>query len=110
MPKKAGEGTIVKKLVENNIILQKKTTELLVGLNTLTKKIDRMLTIFEEAGKKVGEVELDEDKINALATKLEALLDQNKDIAKGLILLERYIRGRSEYEMSSFSPKSLPRV
>jgi hypothetical protein len=38
-----------------------------------------------------------------LAGKLEALLDQNKNIARGLLLLEQYVRGRT----TSAPPKPL---
>jgi len=42
-----------------------------------------------------------------LASKLEILLEQNKVIAKGLILLEKYVRGKTDIETKSLQPKSL---
>lgn len=92
------EDKLVKALIENNLSLQKKTTELLHGFNELSKRIDKLVNLFETASKKVTEARIDDDKMAALAGKLESLLDQNKEIAKGLILLEKYVRGRSEFE------------
>lgn len=69
--------------------------ELLVSVNLLIKKLDKFIDIFEEASRHVGEVESTEAKIAALTNKLEILLEQNKSIAQGLILLEKYVRGRS---------------
>ena len=101
------EDQLVNRLIESNLVLQKKFLELLSSFQLLTKKIDRMLTLFEEAGKKINDVEIDEDRVKILAAKLETLLEQNKDIAKGLILLEKYVRGRNEYEESSFKSRPL---
>jgi len=101
----AQKEDLIDKLIESNILLQKKFMDVIISFQDMTKRLDRMLTLFEEAGKKISDVELDEDKMKVLAGKLETLLEQNKDIAKGLILLEKYVRGRSEYEESSFKPK-----
>ena len=101
----AQKEDLIDKLIESNILLQKKFMDVIISFQDMTKRLDRMLTLFEEAGKKISDVELDEDKMKVLAGKVETLLEQNKDIAKGLILLEKYVRGRSEYEESSFKPK-----
>jgi len=94
-PKKSSTHTgILDKLVENSILLQKKDAELLHSINELTKKIDRMLNVFEEASKHVMEVGEDR-RIIELTEKLESLLEQNKTIAKGLLMLEQYVRGKS---------------
>ncbi len=91
-------------LTENTIALQQKTTELIQNVSFLTKRIDRMVTIFEEAAKHI-QSGTDEP----LARKLDSLLEQNKNIARGLILLEKYIRERATVE-ESFPPKPLPRT
>ena len=57
-----------------------------------------MVSLFEEASKHVSEAETVEERVNELTTKLETLLDQNKSVARGLILLEKYVRGKSELE------------
>ena len=88
---------LIEQLIENNLILQKKETELMVNVNNLVKRIDRMLNVFEEASKHVMEVG-EEKKIIELADKLEELLNQNKNIAKGLIMLEQYVKTKSQFE------------
>ena len=86
--------------------LQEQHEELLASLHQLTVRLDKMFSLFEEASKHVAEVESSEAKITALSSKLESLLEQNKNIAKGLILLEKYVRGKSGLDTTS-GPKQL---
>ncbi len=86
--------------------LEDRHEELLVSMKTLTKRLDKVFSLFEEASKHVSEVESSEAKIAALSSKLESLLEQNKQIAKGLILLEKYVRGKSGLD-SAVAPKPL---
>lgn len=81
-------------LLQLNIELQKKNIELLEAMHSLTQKIDNLVNVFEEAAKNVANVEEDH-KIRDLANKLEELLEQNKSLANGLLLLERYVRSKS---------------
>ncbi|MEK6835100.1 MAG: hypothetical protein AABX61_02450 [Nanoarchaeota archaeon] len=81
-------------LVNLNIELQKKNIELLEAMHNLTQRIDNLVNVFEEAAKNVANVE-DNSRVRDLATKLEELLDQNKSLANGLLLLERYVRSKS---------------
>jgi len=103
--KKESETKLVKQLALNNVTLQKISTNLLEENIKLIKRIDKLVSIFEEASKHVGEIEVTDEKIKGLAAKLESLLEQNKDIAKGLILLEKYVRGKSGFE--ELNPKPL---
>lgn len=68
---------------------------LINSMDKLTKRIDKLVSLFEEASKHVTEVTSTEEKVKQLSEKLESLLDQNRTIAKGLIMLEKYIRGKS---------------
>ncbi|MBU0930259.1 MAG: hypothetical protein KJ623_04265 [Nanoarchaeota archaeon] len=93
---------LVKQLIQNNITLQSKSIDMLTSVNKLTasvsdlnKKIDHLLKVFETAAKHVSETRTTDEQINALAMKLENLLEQNKNIARGLILLEQYVRGKT---------------
>src|SRR3989344_7562634 len=88
---------IVKTLIEHNIILQKKAIEIIDSTNQLNKKIDRLLNIFEEASKHVLEVGEDK-KILELTDKLEELLEQNRNISKGLTILEGYVKSKVQFE------------
>lgn len=70
----------------------------LEATNKLIVRIDKMLSLFEEASKHIAEVESTEAKVKALADKLDSLVEQNKAIAQGLLLLEKYVRGRTRLE------------
>ena len=85
---------LLDKLVENTVLLQKKDVELMTSTKKLVEKIDKMLHVFDEASKHVMEVSEDK-RIAELTDKLDDLLQQNKTIAKGLIMLEQYVRKRS---------------
>ena len=90
---------LVRTLIEHNIILQKKSIEIIDATNQLNKKIDRLLNVFEEASKHVLEVGEDR-KILELTDKLEELLEQNKNISKGLTILEGYVKNKMQFEGS----------
>ena len=66
--------------------------------NKLIERADSIFSLFEEASKHVAEAQSTEEKIRTLSIKLEALLDQNKTIAQRLILLEKYVRGKTRLE------------
>ena len=91
MIKKGKKERAPSELIELNIALQNKNLELLEAMNNLTKRIDKLVGLFEEAAQHIGEVQED-TKVNELATKLEELLEQNKNLANGLLLLEKYVR------------------
>ena len=91
MIKKEKKERAPSELIELNIALQNKNLELLEAMNNLTKRIDKLVGLFEEAAQHIGEVQED-TKVNELATKLEELLEQNKNLANGLLLLEKYVR------------------
>ncbi|MAG20509.1 hypothetical protein CL618_03700 [archaeon] len=85
---------LLHQLIENTVLLQKKDAELMTSTKKLITKIDRMLNVFEEASKHVMEVSEDK-RVAELTDKLDDLLQQNKTIAKGLIMLEQYVRKRT---------------
>lgn len=96
--KELTEAQITKKLIESSVKIQSKTVDIISAMEKLTKRVDKMVSLFEEASKHVTEAETAEERVNELTTKLEGLLEQNKAIARGLILLEKYVRGKSELE------------
>ena len=106
MPKKEGDSVLVKHLIENNASLQKASLHLVETSVQLTKRIDKLISIFEDASKHVTDVELNDERLKNLSVKLEGLLEQNKEIAKGLILLEQYIRTKSD--LKPFSDRQVP--
>jgi len=95
--KNSSSQGLMEQVIEHNIALQKKDVELISNINKLVQRIDKLISIFEEASKHVAEVG-DDKKIIELADKLEELLNQNKNLAKGLVMLEQYVRTKSQFE------------
>src|SRR3989344_5060650 len=78
-------------LVQHTEALEKTSLSLLEAVNKMCNRMDRVLSLFEEAAKNIEKTEIKEP----LANQLETLLEQNKVIARGLILLEKYIREKT---------------
>ena len=97
----------VDELIKNNVTLQKATLDLFDAVTKMTERTDRLLSLFEEAAKNIERGEIKEP----LTKQLDALLEQNKVIARGLVLLEKYIREKSSFGLPAYGqPKQLPRV
>ncbi|MAG47340.1 hypothetical protein CL617_01940 [archaeon] len=88
---------LIKTLIEHNVVLQKKSVDIIDSTNQLNKRIGKLLDVFEEASKHVLEVGEDK-KILDLTDKLEMLLDQNKNISRGLEILENYVKNKAQFE------------
>lgn len=97
---------LVRELIQSNISLEKVSVELLDNMSKLGERIDRMFGLFEEAAKKIEEGEILQQ---PLAKQLQDLIEQNRTIARGLLVLERYIRERSAGIPSS-EFKELPKT
>jgi len=98
------EKSVPRILVDNNLALQKKSIALIESVNDLSKKvdklstrIDKLLNVFEEASKHVMEAGEDR-RVIELADKLEELLEQNRTLTKGLLMLESYVRSKTQFE------------
>ncbi|PIN77904.1 hypothetical protein COV14_04915 [Candidatus Woesearchaeota archaeon CG10_big_fil_rev_8_21_14_0_10_33_12] len=89
---------LTKQLIQNNIALQSKIVDLISSINNLAKDVKNLVGLFEGAAKQVKEVKTTDEEIIALSAKLNSLLEQNKNIAKGLILLEQYVRTKTGLE------------
>ena len=98
---------IVDELIKNNISLEKATLHLIDSITTMTERMDRILSLFENAAQNIEKLELTEP----LSKQLEGLLEQNKSIARGLILIEKYIRekGTIGFGQESFNPQPIPK-
>ena len=109
-------------LVENFVGLQHAMTNMSIKFGALSDNISRLLEIFEESARNFmqgGDKSDNKDMLN----KINSLLDQNKTIAKGLVLMEENLRRRAEnpvphfqetetqpQKMVSPTPKPLPRI
>lgn len=92
-------------LIENFVGLQHAMTNMSIKFGALSDNISKLLGIFEESAKNFmsGGKPDDEEMIK----KIDSLLNQNKTIAKGLVLMEGKLRRRSEPVPSS-APTSAP--
>lgn len=103
-------------LIENFVGLQHAMTNMSIKFGSLSDNISKLLQIFEEAAKNFSSGGKSDDK--DMLNKIDSLLDQNKTIAKGLVLMEGKLRGRAEEaqmiqsqpETSHIRPKPLPKI
>ena len=93
-------------LIENSINLQKTMLTLVESTNNLNKRVDSMVGLFEKAAGNVDKIKDGESRnVDALARRLNGIIQQNKDLARGLVLLEEYVRKKGERELEM---KELP--
>jgi hypothetical protein len=83
-------------LIENFVGIQHAMTNLSIKFGTLSDNISKLLTVFESAAKNVMEGTGNPQDNEDMLSKINSLLDQNKTIAKGLVLMEGKLRGRHE--------------
>lgn len=110
--RKATPNVNVQKLESIATQMEKVSISLIQSNHQLNSRIDKLVTLFETAVKNVGisdEKSSDRDSIRELSNKIEDLLDQNKNLAEGLLLLERYVRNKSA-TMSTLDAKPLPKL
>lgn len=89
---------IIDQLVKNNVILQQKSVELIDSMNNLNKNITKLVEIFQKAAENITK----EDTKEPLTFRLNQLIDQNKQLARGLMLLEQYIKQKSIPQKNEF--------
>ena len=94
-------------LIENFVGLQHAMTNMSVKFGGLSDNISKLLEIFEESAKNFVSGGKPDDA--EMLSKIDSLLNQNKTIAKGLVLMEGKLRGRSENAApASVAPVSVP--
>jgi len=87
-------------LIDNFINLQKVLTNLSVKFDDLSSNMSKMLQLFEISAKSFAEKYSGDAGVNvsgsdkAFLNKLDSLLDQNKTISKGIMMMEEKIRNR----------------
>ncbi len=93
-------------LIESSVNLQKTILALVESNNALNKKIESMVQLFDRAAGNIDKIKEGETKnVENLARRLNSVVQQNKDLARGLVLLEEYVRKRGEAESE---PKEIP--
>jgi hypothetical protein len=101
--KRMNKAEIEQALVDNFISLQKVLTHLSIRFDEQANKMDKLLELFEISAKSFSEKYSDgyseTNSVNSGDTeflkKLDSLLDQNKTIAKGIMMMEERIKNRN---------------
>ena len=110
-PKKMTAKEMQEILIENFVGLQRAMTNLSVKFESLSDQIAKLLNIFEMSAKNFvqSSSSLAPETSKDMLEKINSLLDQNKTIAKSLVLMEEGLRDRAEQPMSSmYSMPSIP--
>ncbi len=91
----------IKLLIENSIALQKVLTNITLSMDDLSKDVKKMVDLFTDAnkafeqGKRPVMDKMEKTEMKILQDKLNSLIEQNKVMANGIILLEGYLREKS---------------
>ncbi len=100
-PNVQAENKFEEVLVENFVSLQRVMTNLVIKFDNLSNQISKLLELFEISAKTLAEKDISkEDK--KMMEKLDNLLEQNKIIAKGIVLLNE--KGNLPEQEYSISP------
>lgn len=84
-------------LIENFVGLQKAMTNLSIKFESLAGQIAKLLEIFEQAAKSfLTSKQESPEETKDMLNKINSLLEQNKTIARGLVLMEEKLRSKSE--------------
>ncbi len=98
-------------LIENFVGLQHAMTNMSIKFSALSDNISKLLQVFEESAKNfVSGGKPDDDE---MLKKIDSLLNQNKTIAKGLVLMEGKLRGRgdaSQFNSSRTEERTRPPI
>tara|TARA_Y100000310_G_C20687315_1_gene819918 strand:+ start:428 stop:766 length:339 start_codon:yes stop_codon:yes gene_type:complete len=82
----------VKTLLESNLLLQHKIADLVISTKELNSNVSELVKIFKQAGDHIKAGKYEDPMIN----KINNLLEQNQNLAKGLSLLEDYVKSKTQ--------------
>ncbi len=91
---------LIEIFIESNLSLQHKIADLVIEMKSLNNNVKSMVALFTEAGEHIKKGKYEEP----LMVKLDDLLEQNKNIAKGLLLLEKFVREKQAMQ-TAFAPR-----
>ncbi len=98
-PKIMSKAELEQALIDNFVNLQKVLTNLSVKFDELSNNMSKMLQLFEISAKSFAEKYSGEitpgETDKEFLQKLDSLLEQNKVISKGIMLMEEKIRERN---------------
>jgi hypothetical protein len=91
----AMESQVNKVLVENFVSLQKVMVDTSIKFDNLAGQISKLLELFEISAKSLAEKDFESEKISKdnkkILERIEAILEQNRTIARGLTLMNEKI-------------------
>ena len=94
--KKSAKSEVDQALLDNFINLQKVLTNLSVKFEDLSNNLSKLLQLFELSAKSFADKPVKVPGVDEeFLKKLDSLLDQNKTISKGIMLMEERVRGRA---------------
>lgn len=103
-----------KALIENFVSLQKVMVNLSVKFDDLSSKISKLLDIFEISAKALAEKDLTVEKTSRDDQKIMNIVDelseQNKVIAKGLLLMNNKLDEDEDHGIKPIHPALLPKT
>jgi len=109
--KKSETKEIEKALVQNFTSLQKVMTQLSENFNSLGKRIDQLLNLFEDSAKAIVKKDFVVDKERemnlSVLSKMDELLEQNKVIAKSLVMFYEVPKEKVKKEEEFIPPKPI---
>lgn len=120
--KKLSSRELQELLVENFVGLQKAMTNMSIKFESLSEQMRHLLEIFEVSAKNFAVTAPESKDKEEFLEKINSLLDQNKTIARGLVLLEEKLKGKPEVQHSEYTesqlgepnqalkPRPLPRI
>lgn len=85
-------------LIENFIGIQKAMTHLSLKFEVLSDNISKLLEVFELSAKSYLSKEPKDEQTSEITKQVNYLIDQNKAIAEGLLLIDDTIRKKSSEE------------
>lgn len=100
--KKEVTGSSVDRLVESNIALQHKMTDVLLGIKELNTNVTSLVQVFKSAGEHIKSGKYEDPLLN----RLNDLLEQNRRLMQALALLERYVKEKPPISSAQLPPTS----
>ena len=85
-------------VLEANLMLQHKMADMVITTKELNHNVSELITIFKEAGKHIKSGKYEDPMIN----KINNLLEQNENLAKGLSILEEYVKKKAQPKNSPY--------
>ena len=105
------EKETINLLLRNSVALQKMLVDLATNLKILNKRVSSLLSLFEEESKSFRSLKARPRTgaapagIEELSDKIDDLVEQNRTIAKGVLLLERTLKETKGKKIKELEPE-----